>query len=71
MATGNWSFHSQQQRENDMRFTVFASMLLFPALVHCAQRAVLESALAIPLAAEVDLVVVGSGVGGMETDIKQ
>lgn len=48
-----------------MRFTVFASMLLFPALVHCAQRAVLESALAIPLAAEVDLVVVGSSVGGM------
>ena len=46
-----------------MRFTVIAGMLLFPALVHCAQRAVLESARAIPVAAEVDLVVVGSGVG--------
>ncbi|MDD4537468.1 MAG: FAD-dependent oxidoreductase, partial [Lentisphaeria bacterium] len=48
-----------------MRFTVFASLFLFPALVHCAQRAVLESARAIPVAAEVDLVVVGSSVGGI------
>ncbi|MDQ0290845.1 hypothetical protein [Oligosphaera ethanolica] len=54
-----------------MRFTVIAGMLLFPARVHCAQRAVLESARAYPVAAEVDLVVVGSGVGGMETDKKQ
>ncbi len=48
-----------------MRSLVIASMLLFPVLGHCAQRAVLESSRALPLAAEVDLVVVGSSVGGM------
>jgi hypothetical protein len=44
---------------------MIASMVLFPVLAHCAQRAVLERSRAIPLAAEADLVVVGSSVGGI------
>ncbi|NMA47758.1 MAG: FAD-dependent oxidoreductase [Lentisphaerae bacterium] len=48
-----------------MRILTIASMLLFPALAHCAQRAVLESSRAIPVAAEADLVVVGGSVGGV------
>lgn len=48
-----------------MRSFMIASMLLFPAVLQGVPRAVLETAREIPVAAEVDLVVVGGSVGGM------
>lgn len=48
-----------------MRFPILTSTLLLPGLLLGAPKAVLESARSIPLVADVDVVVVGGGSGGV------